>query len=247
MRLCCGWGLSALLLSGCTAIFGAPRSDDGGAPVDLAGVDLPSVDLAGVDLEGVDLANGGGLLTGAGAPATGNVDLTAAGTADWAHWALTAATDFDHKATGGGQIGNQQVIGFSPLRQLTTAAVTFSWSDGTPHATATATPTGVQVLGQGNGFHFNVPADETTRTLKVWLAGDRSQGKLTAHLSDGSAPDYVDTQFKDQFATYAGVYTLTYHAATNGQALTITWIDLVDYGGGGPNAGGVSLLSATFK
>jgi hypothetical protein len=242
MRRCCGWGLSALLLSGCTVIFGAPRSDDGGVPADLAGVDL-----AGIDLKGVDGGNTGGVVTGSGALTTGNIDLTAAGAADWAHWGLIAATDFDHKATGSGQIGNQQEVGFGVPRQLTTSAVTFSWSDGTPHASATATPTGIQVLGQGNGFHFDVPADGTTRTVTVWIAGDRSQGKLTAHLSDGSAPDYADNQLKNQLATYAGVYTLTYHAASSGQTLTITWIDSVDYGGGGPNAGSVSLLSATFK
>jgi hypothetical protein len=45
-----------------------------------------------------------------------------------------------------------------------------------------------------------------------------------AHLSDGSAADYVDTSVTNSAgATTLGVYTLNYRAALPGQTLTVTF------------------------
>jgi hypothetical protein len=57
-------------------------------------------------------------------------------------------------------------------------------------------------------------------------------GKLTAHLSDGSSPDYVSDAFNGNLAFqwaavpggFTGVYTLRYRAAMPGQTLTVTWV-----------------------
>jgi hypothetical protein len=45
---------------------------------------------------------------------------------------------------------------------------------------------------------------------------------LTAHLSDGSAPDFVDTGFSSA-GQYDVVYTLNYLAASAGQQLNVMW------------------------
>ena len=52
---------------------------------------------------------------------------------------------------------------------------------------------------------------------------------LTAHLSDGSAPDFVDTGFSST-GQYDVVYTLNYHAASDGEQLTVLW---TQFSGGG--------------
>jgi hypothetical protein len=65
-----------------------------------------------------------------------------------------------------------------------------------------------------------VPADTTTRTLTVYAGGYNTTSSLTAHLSDGSAADY--TVSSGQALLYTNVYTITYHAASAGQSLTIT-------------------------
>ena len=51
--------------------------------------------------------------------------------------------------------------------------------------------------------------------------------QLTASLSDGSAPDYVDTL---PIATdiRSGIYTLTYAAGSSGQKLHVSWIETAD-------------------
>jgi hypothetical protein len=82
---------------------------------------------------------------------------------------------------------------------------------------------GVYVGGLGNGFQISAPADTTTRTLTVYVGGYASGGKLTAHLSDGSAADYGSTSLSGS-GHYDGVYTLTYKAGAAGQKITVTWI-----------------------
>jgi hypothetical protein len=67
-----------------------------------------------------------------------------------------------------------------------------------------------------------MPADRATRTAMIYVGGNASGGKLTAHLSDGSAPDFVDTSLSGT-ARYDAVYTLSYFASTPGQQLLVTW------------------------
>ena len=71
-----------------------------------------------------------------------------------------------------------------------------------------------------------MPADQTERTLRVFVTTNRSVGQLKATLSDGSAPEYSDTvPYGDAFP---GVYTITYKAASPGQTLHVTWAEVQD-------------------
>ena len=74
------------------------------------------------------------------------VNLTAEGTLDWADWGLDNLLDFNDKAVGGvpvGLISNWTVygtIGYGPtLDNFGDQPYGFSWTDGTPTATATTT------------------------------------------------------------------------------------------------------------
>jgi hypothetical protein len=77
-------------------------------------------------------------------------------------------------------------------------------------------------VGIGNGFSFTAPADPSSRTLVVHVGGFSSGGTLTAHLSDGSAADFVDTTVSVS-GQYDRNYTLSYNAGAAGQTLTVTW------------------------
>jgi hypothetical protein len=80
---------------------------------------------------------------------------------------------------------------------------------------------------------FDLPgASETIHTLKVYVAGIEGMGgTFTARLSDNSAPAYVSSLWNGNAANawspipdgFAGVYTITYHAASPGQTLQIEW------------------------
>ena len=157
-------------------------------------------------------------LTGSGVASFAAVDLTATGTGDWAKW-----PNYIHKASGGGQIPNFTQIGTAAPQIYTNDTRPISWSDGTPTATGTNDISGNSITGIGNGFQFSVPADTATRTLYVYVGGWTSAGKLVAHLSDGSAPDYVNTSFSSSNAQYRAVYTLTYRAASAGRQLVVQW------------------------
>jgi hypothetical protein len=82
------------------------------------------------------------------------------------------------------------------------------------------------VPGTGNGFSFTAPADTTPRRLIVHVGGYLSGGRLTAHLSDGSAVDYTDlaATSTDTVNNYDRNYTLTYRAGSAGQTLLVTWV-----------------------
>jgi hypothetical protein len=158
-----------------------------------------------------------GSLVGSGVASFAAVDLTATGTSDWAKW-----PNYIHKASGGSQIPNVTQIGTVTPQTYNNDTRPISWSDGTPTATGTNDISGVYIGGIGNGFRIAAPADTATRTLYVYVAGWASGGKLTAHLSDGSAVDYVDTSFSST-GFYRPVYTLTYRAASAGQQLVVQW------------------------
>jgi fibronectin type 3 domain-containing protein len=160
----------------------------------------------------------GGSLTGSGVLSTTAVNLTTTGTSDWAKW-----PNYIHKASGGAKIANFTKIGTPAVQTYNTDPRPISWTDGTPTATGTNDISGNYIAGVGNGFQVTAPADTTTRTLILYVGGWTSGGRLVAHLSDGSAADFVDTSFSSTNATYKPVYTLTYRAASAGQQLTVQW------------------------
>lgn len=164
-----------------------------------------------------------GLLSGSLATAPATVNLTAEGVLDWAHWGLTAATSFDHKAGVTSAISNYSTTGSAAVQRQMQSPTSYSWTGGAPTASATSTPTGVYLMGANNGFQLALPADTTKRTLKLYVGLWAAQGKLEASLSDGSATAFSNTALINQTATSNGVYTLDYQAGAAGQMLTVKW------------------------
>lgn len=127
-----------------------------------------------------------------------NVNLTAEGTLDWAHWGLATPVDFDHKDGVTSRISNYQPVG-NPLEyfQFANNAQGFTWTDGTPNPTANGTTTGIYVVGLGNGFQVEVQAQQTNLLFNLYVGvytvgGNIATLHLEASLSDGSAPLFTD-------------------------------------------------------
>jgi hypothetical protein len=180
----------------------------------------PSDGGAGPDAsDGGSPPDGGGLLTIAAAdfPAA-TVDLTAEGTIDWAHWGLNGTLSFDHKLLGGRKIAD---FSDSPLGSCLPSCMvsdgTFSWSDGTPtSAPDMPTPTYVyKNYGGGSHFLWTVEAAAAIRTLRLYIRAD-GDSTLTAHLSDGSAPDV-------SLSGNAGAAEIRFRAASDQQTLSVDW------------------------
>ena len=196
----------------------------------------------------ITVAATGGQLAGSNSAAPGSVNLTSEGTGDWAHWGQTTASSFDHKAGVVSQISNVTAVGVAMQRFVGDPARStgFSWSDGTPTASATGSTTGIYSFGVGtgvgNGYSITVPADTTVRTLHIYLGGWNSKSQVQATLSDGSALPYtltIDTG-AGNFVSWR-VVTLTYSAASSGQKLTIRHTMLDGYSGGT-----IGLMAATL-
>jgi hypothetical protein len=105
-------------------------------------------------------------------PLGSTVDLTAQGPADWVHWGLNNDRAVDRKSGVGPQIGTFTPLtgeeDFSAAAQwYPNAKCGYSWTDGTPTASATDTTTGVYLFtsylplrlmdprGAGNTFAFS--------------------------------------------------------------------------------------------
>jgi len=170
----------------------------------------------------VTVANGasGGSVSGAVTTSKSLVNLTTEGNVDWIHWGDSSTPV--RKAGVTAQISNYTLVGAGPASGYYNDPRPMSWSDGTPTPSSTNDLDGLYVAGIGNGFSFTAPADTTSRTLVVHVGGWISSGTLKAHLSDGSAADYVNTT---ALATgqFDCNYTLIYRAKSAGQKMTITW------------------------
>ncbi len=198
---------------------------------------------------------GGGQLSGSNDQSVVKpVDLTAAGDSDWAFWGnnsaggvlpASALTPSETKATGGRQISDLSIVNGdgTPTRGFggfpdDTLPFNFDWTDGAPDATGTAALGGVAVPALGQGLSFTVPADTSMRRLTIWTSAHFADGTLTAHLSDGSAPDFVQTihalaSSPGPSQNLPAIFTLDYKAASDGQTLTVTWTQSANNGCGG--------------
>ena len=112
----------------------------------------------------------GGILGGSFAATAGTIQLTAEGTLDWGHWGLNTAVDFNHKA--GTQKISYALVGSGSAARYSNNAAGFSWTDGTPTGSATATTTGIYRQGVGRGFQLTAPADTTSEPCGfTWARG----------------------------------------------------------------------------
>jgi fibronectin type 3 domain-containing protein len=169
-----------------------------------------------------------------------DVDLTAQGTAAWYHWGDGSATQPIEMA------GIAEPINYTPIGNAKYIGLedgnpnTFSWENGTPTTTMSQDDHDIYTQNSGNGFQLVLPADTRTRTVYLYVGASEAGAQLTATLSDGSAPVYIDSSLSDQDGLTTGVYAITYHADTANQTLTLSWVETADYSFAG-NDGETSL------
>ncbi len=169
---------------------------------------------------------------------TGTANLTSEGLSDWVHWGLANVSSITRKAGVTSQIGSLTTFGGSAKRFSTRTRLGYSWSDGTPKASAT-TKAGLVITGLNKGFALTAPADTTERTLVLYLGGTKSSGQLEVRLSDNSAQTY-NVALEDLGKAFDRRLALTYKAASAGQQLIVRYTQAVA-------SGSVSFQAATLK
>ncbi len=162
------------------------------------------------------------------------VNLTMEGLRDWAHWGASSNSLFNHKGNVVPQIGDSTRPGTNLVQRYADNYTGYTWTDGWPILETNQTTTGVFLGGTNDGFELSVPADTTSRTLKVYVGLYGAQGTFQSWLSDFSAPSYTDATLSSRFGNAYAVYRLTYAAASPGQKLIVRYRSLrlfdVDYG-----------------
>ena len=176
-------------------------------------------------------------------PSGTNVDLSASGIFDWAHWGLDATNSFNHKAAVISQISDFVVIGENPVQQNATNAIGCTWTDGTPILGASNTTTAVFVAGLTNGFQFSVAADLELKKLKIYVGALAAQGQIEAILSDASAPNLSNASLNSETGNTNGIYTINFAADSAGQTLTVKFTAVSIYDA---VSGNISLQAATL-
>ena len=184
----------------------------------------------------VSAAATAGALAGNMVASTASVDLSSTGSSDWARW-----PSYIHSATGNSQIRDIAMIGGGSPKTYYGDARTLKWTNGMPTTTGSST-TGVSASGSGKGYQLTAPADTTTRTLTLYLGVQNATATFTAHLSDGSAADYVGTTSGGK-SRQDGVLTLQYRAASAGQTITVKWTQTAGGGSGNVSIQGAALAA----
>jgi hypothetical protein len=138
------------------------------------------------------------------------------GTSDWAYWDQATLL---RKATGGAQISDVTQVGSGGnYGTWADPSRTVTWSDGTPTASGSDDGYLWSNAALQTGFTMTVPADTTPRTVYVFYGASNATVTVSAHLSDGSAPDYSNSQM----GPGAWLETITYQAGSDGQVLTLS-------------------------
>ncbi len=150
--------------------------------------------------------------------------LTLQGTLDWAHWGLTAAGDYNHKAAVASQLLDFKPTGSTSPARLLAGPTTFTWSDGTPTKSA-STNDGIKWQGVGEGFQLAVTAGPDVRKLRLYVGVFGGTGALTASLSDPRTIGRGDDRFtSDKASWFLQVVTLEYGNADKPDTrLNVSW------------------------
>ncbi len=155
-------------------------------------------------------------LTGSIAESSASVNLPSVGTLDWARW-----PGYSH---GGSAISNVTTTG------------TFKTYTNDPRAIGDKS--GIKVAGSAASFTFTVAAATTERTLRYYIGGWNSTGRVTVTLA--GAPTYTTT-FSSS-TSFSRVVTLKFRA-DSATTLRVTYAQTA--GGGSINMQAAALAGAT--
>lgn len=187
----------------------------------------------------VHVVGSGGELAASASTPPGSVDLTTQGTADWVLLGRQSTSAVDRKANVAPLIGLVSRLNWAYWYNYSDNAITYSAEDGTQQFTPATC--GIFSPNPASGFEFTINAGLTERTANIYIGAYRGQGKFEAYLSDGSAPVFVDTSTDSGTANGINhVYSLRYHAASEGQKLIIRYTLLTNR-----NYGNVTLQAVT--
>jgi hypothetical protein len=180
----------------------------------------------------------------------GAANLSTAQSLDWIHWGYQSVNGV-RKAGVATPLINYSVIGVGTVEaDAYNGQTQLKWSDGaSPNASGSGSISTLQFSGyaaqNGSGYRVTVPADTSTRTLKLYAGAAQGRVEVRAYLSDGSAVPFVDSATLNSGDNYwAGrVIQFDYRAQSSNQTLTVELVMADSVG----NYNNVMLQAATLE
>lgn len=126
-----------------------------------------------------------------------SVNLTDGVAADWIHY--DAWTGYNHMSGGNGELGAPTLLGTTVQATYAFFALSESWADGTPTASAIGDTSGISSnntgpAAAGNGIKITCTADTKWRTVFIHWGCYNGSSQIVLSLSDGSAASVTLTR-----------------------------------------------------
>ncbi len=170
------------------------------------------------------VVTGTGFMRGSMTNPPSAVNLSAEGRIDWVHWALATKNSVNRRAGVAQLIPDVTILGSGQPQRYANNFSGFSWTNGTPTASAVNTHTGLFMAGLSNGFRIVVPADTRIKRLNVYAGVYGARSRFEATLSDNSAAPFINNDLVRGFSDGYAVYSVDFAAGTNNQTLTVRYI-----------------------
>ena len=151
-----------------------------------------------------------------------SVDLTATKSVDWIQCGFNGDATTLNRKSGADLISGLTILPSNRGAVVCNLGATFSWSDGSPSAHCRGTTAGVHAKGESRSIRFSVPADTNPRTVKIYFSSVHAAVTVTAQVSDGSSPNWVNGDWDATTGSITPVATLSYSAASPNQTLSVT-------------------------
>jgi len=152
------------------------------------------------------------------------VNLTKEGVIEWDHWGLVTKNDVNRRLGVTPTISELAKIGNGSPQRYADNFSAYSWTNGTPTLTASASRTGIFIYGLSNGFQITVPADTRPQRLNVYAGLYGARSRFEAALSDQSAAPFINNALSRPFNNAYGLYTIDFAAGSSNQVLTVRYI-----------------------
>jgi hypothetical protein len=170
------------------------------------------------------VVTGTGFLRGTMTNPPAAVNLSTEGRIDWIHWAAATKNSVDHRSGVTQLIPDVTIIGSGQPARYSDNYSGFSWTNGTPTTSASATHTGLFMSGLSNGFRIVVAADPRPKRLNIYAGVYGARGRFEATLSDSGAAPFINDQLVGVFANAYGLYIVDFASGSSNQTLTVRYI-----------------------
>jgi hypothetical protein len=163
---------------------------------------------------------------------------------DWRLYGRGSRATLQEFKMGGGSISNFTTLGGASVGSYTSPA-TLSWRDGTPDVVGSSSSALSWKGSVGAGASITLPADTRSRTAIVYGGVACASVKLTATLSDGSAPQVTDSTVSGGYNPVYRYYAINYTAGEAGASLSLAFtIDTINRGSGCTGSNQIVALQA---